>query len=1453
MPLDLIPDKELTLIPDDDIGAENTKDLLGKIYAGASLPIRGAMSMGIAPAAGIAGLAELATGSDLKDVSEGIQKRIGFPFEKLQTESSKKATEKLGELMYEQPKQITGDIGVSDLPPLADINKPMDMSQLLNEAKARSLYEGGFDALVFGSMFKGGRGKGPRVSEAELQAGREALKTKQPPQPVEQPPLLLEDKTIHPDSLREIMSQEGIPPEVPVRPTELNFPPIEGLETPVPPLKGTVERPPVAEPTYRPPLETEANYERLSQPDTTQPPKTTGIVTAPSPAMEMQRIRQMEENTRTNEMRANFPSQDIPLRVETQESPMTRALVGEKKYEGGAIFESGKEQTTYPIQKTGELPQPSGNAFSEFSRAKMPTEAPSWDPQRRAFIGDLPTFGGVGKKQGGAVDPDVFLKSIFKGKEIPIEARERIGTRQLEGAQLDVDHLLRETIRAKKDGNESQLKVLVPELNSAREALKRAQIYMDHVKSITSRPKAPVLGMTQFGKKERGSIDFGSDDFKRFKDNLPEPLRGKAKAIYKALMAEQEARATTTPQTTDIAQREAIGKVPGLKFALERIEPIEGLAPEEIIQRSLSEPDLNFKIMGSGSFPKWLSNPLGRGITPGGLMTGWAKKNTVVQYIAQEVNRAKIRANIIKHERLLDEKTGLKSLINKLDTPERAGKLLIEMEGKPGELDMSTLNPREVTVVKRLREVADQFLEDMNAVRKELGFTKPIEKRDNWLPGSFVGDFQINVFRKHVREDGTSFNEMIGRYGRNTRWAADNARSKLVDKYADDPKVFVEEVRHRPMSRLELRESNRVFSALEDMVGKDDPLFQTIQELKDQMMEAGPYEYLGVRKHFMPKKKVGVSGAKGFDDLIGMKQNSHDMFENTLQYFEQAAEWIEMQRASLKIKDIIGSSELRSQRPELMKYIDLYWRTVSKQGTNFSRAVDHISSFMADVTGIGETPFRDGTRMVKSGLTLSYLTTTVFMGVQIMQPVQMMPTWMAYMSMKGARGNPALSVALASSDMSMLMHKQFMTEFGRDAIKWAEDNQALTPHMLDDIRPETMERALGGARDLAGLPLRVVEEYTRKYAYLGYSHFLRLSGMEVGPHMYETALNLTNMAMTDYRLHERPLIYQQLGVIGEAMSTLTAFKHNNYGQLLGFVEHSKEGPRLFDGKTGKQIKDHSTRNAAGAALLATVGGIMLFSGLSGMHFREDVDNIITGLNQYVLPHLPGLPKPIPTTMDYMLRNLPDTITFGGMSNITGMDLSSRFSQAKALPEMGAGTVFPYTRDVGRRLGSLGSMISNPSMTTATQALYQNAPNIVKGPMENLIQGSDRLAPNVMNPEKGGFERNSQDKMARYLGGRSLREAKSQIATRQFELGEQFRETMKTKILEQAKEAPWRRKELAKKYVQLSPDNPDKAAMKFAQEIQAYIEGPKTTPLEKIGKQAPNSPARAGRRYNYGNE
>jgi len=1318
---------------------------------------------------GLASLAALPFEQDVGKALEYGQRAAEMVPQIPATDIGQQKQEALGHFIEKGAEKV-GDVAVT-MSPISRFNEP------LARGLGESVGQLGIPMLPFAAG-RMGRFKGKTVTPEELQAGRQAKQVEQPQ--IEQ------------------LRTGDIPPEyTPMGlPEEVGKGPQSGvLERPITPPPMDLERMMFEQEMKQSMADQSA---RLSQERGYVPDMRGPDVVEPKPRetiqMEVEAIRKMEETTRPVEQR------DFPLRQEVLEQPSIKEAIDNFRREaerlkdmpeqlaalqkqfaagmkqlgidkpsdayGRGLYESGVEPKL-PIEKVGEIPSPSGAAHSDFARSKMPTEAPEWDPQRRAFIGELPSFGGVGKKQGGAIDPDVFLRGVFKGKEIPIEARERIGKRQLEGAQTDLDHLLRETIRAKKEGRLDQLKVLVPELNAARESLKRANIYMDKIKEVTSRPKAPVLGMTQFGKKERGSIDFNSDDFRKFKDNLPEPMRGRAKAIYKAVMGEEQSKTALTPSQTEIAQREAIGEVPGLKKALENIEPLE-IDPTEVIKRGLKAPELNFKVMGSGKIPKWLANPLGRGITPGGLLTAFAKKNPVVQYVAQEVNRAKIRANTSKHERLLNDKNGLKTLINKLDTPERVGKVLIEMEGKPGELDMSSLSNKERAVVTLLREVADQYLSEMDKVRTELGFTKPIKRRDNWLPGTFAGDFQVNVFRKHVAEDGTSHNEIIGRYGRNTRFGAENARAQLLEKYKNDPSIIIEGVKHRPISRLELRESNRVFSALEDMVGKDDPFFQTIQELKDQMLEAGPYEYLGVRKHFMPKKKVGVSGAKGFDDLIGMKENARDMFENTLQYFEQASEWIELQRAGIKIKDILGSAELRSQRPELMKYIDLYWRTVSKQGTNTSRAIDAITATMADVTGVGETPIRNLTRTIKSALTLSYLTTPTFMAVQVLQPVQMMPTWMAYMRMKGAQGNPALSVALAGTDMSMMMHKEAMTSFGREAFKWAEDNHALIPHMLDDIRPETMTRALGGARDLAGLPLRVVEEYTRRWAYLGFSHFLKSSGMETGPHLYETALNLTNMSMTDYRLHERPLIYQQLGSIGEAMSTLTAFKHNNYGQMLGFIEHAKSDPgRLIDGKTGKVIKDHSTRNAAAAALLAGVTGTMLFSGLSGMHFREDIDNIITGFNNFLLPYLPGATKPIPTTMGYMIQELPDWATFGGISSMTGLDMSSRFSQAKALPEMGAGTIFPYTSDLLRRKDAVVDLITNPSMTTGKKALYANAPNALKGFMEEgNIPG---ISENVMHPEKGGFRRNDQDKMARYLGGRSLRESKSQIATRQFDV------------------------------------------------------------------------------------
>jgi len=161
-------------------------------------------------------------------------------------------------------------------------------------------------------------------------------------------------------------------------------------------------------------------------------------------------------------------------------------------------------------------------------------------------------------------------------------------------------------------------------------------------------------------------------------------------------------------------------------------------------------------------------------------------------------------------------------------------------------------------------------------------------------------------------------------------------------------------------------------------LGHDDMLYQKDEEaqkiIKKNNETFNKYE----------KEIDAINSKKGLSDA---EKNAQNGFQASLRYAEQAFDWMEMQKMAVEMKKIFADPDLVKDRPATMRYLDLYWKTASKQGTFLSKAIDTISMEVAKLTYIGTSNIRDTTRMLKSALTISALTTGKFAAVQSLQPI----------------------------------------------------------------------------------------------------------------------------------------------------------------------------------------------------------------------------------------------------------------------------------------------------------------------------------------------------------------------------------------------------------------------------------------------------------------------------------
>ena len=758
-----------------------------------------------------------------------------------------------------------------------------------------------------------------------------------------------------------------------------------------------------------------------------------------------------------------------------------------------------------------------------------------------------------------------------------------------------------------------------------------------------------------------------------------------------------------------------------------------------------------------------------------------AKENPFIKYGMDRIEGALNRAREQWTQALYNKESGVVSNWNRVS---KEGKIklndiLQKFEGEryltPEELKLEGLSPQEIKTYEALKQVTTNAIDTLNEMRLEKGL-EPVKPREGYFPSYFIGDWYFEVYKKG--SDG-KLGQMLYRPTGDFKGIAGRGGLESIRKQMskEHPEWIISDIKKRPEFNKEFRDAEAGYQQILEMLEPSMPETAVVREAFRNTREALAHKQAGFKGHL--ETKFGVGGYEGNKYWRSSKKNAEDAMHSFVKYTEQVHSYIEFQRTATDIskmlrdaRDTASPNYLNLERAA--NYVEFHWNTSRGMYKNAIEGLDIIPNKIAEAFGLSDKAIQSAIRETKKYLTLSWLGffRPGFLFSQKIQPAQVLPAWSQTLRTKYGMEIPGEAFVKAGLDSNTLSMFGKGSVEGKAAYDYAIKKGYLEAHFTDEVQSAS---ALHGNQlvsyAMGEKAILFFEKESRLNAYLTFVNTLKDAGMKVGPELYDTAFQLTNVSMVDYRLHQRAPIYSRLGHLGEIASGLTTFKHNNYSQLALF------GKEAFRGNP--------------AALTVFLSTAVIIGGLSGLYGREDLQVIWRGLQEANL-----IPADAPSPNELIANHVPNYLSYGEISGITGLDISPLFNPPGLLASGSPMDVLPIAKKAGEMLGTGASVVLkgiNPEKENTNQDwrefVHSWRPTSF-GVAEDIANTKNGV---VLNPntglgqfKRGEFDISNRDWQARMMGMYSTKESRQRTAERENKVTTAMQTTKRGELLKEMK-------------------------------------------------------------------
>jgi hypothetical protein len=724
--------------------------------------------------------------------------------------------------------------------------------------------------------------------------------------------------------------------------------------------------------------------------------------------------------------------------------------------------------------------------------------------------------------------------------------------------------------------------------------------------------------------------------------------------------------------------------------------------------------------------------------TKGGLYQTLKTHNPVVRYVtenflkADQLARADIRdmvhAKLAPAMRALDKKeqANIWAMLN-----------LADIQQKPLDLELLArhgFNEKQLKLVEEHRAVMDYAFEQINKARDAAG-KPPIDKRTAYAAMRSTGDYRRLVY-------DVKGGDVIGVLGSNFRHKVNSLKKDMEGKG-----FFVGEERYFGGVPRERGSANQAFMQAIEFLADNDPRVQGFIDVLDEIRTQETYNFLNAKTH--TQKKKGVDGMEGRKSWQNAEDNALDGLQAQLNYAETAIKWGHLSDAAANVKKVLDNPEVNMPKAKQWSE-DYMYNALGFNPSRFGRAAEEAVARLFQDTGVGYSVARKGMAMArKTANTVLLGLNPAFWSTQVVQPMAAMPGMKAYLIAKGLDAGFDFGTGwsyLAEGSITASKERAHvpLNAFEKKAKSYAEKHHVYGSDLVE--HSNRARKGIGTTLDGVGnMVTGAVESASRRVMFYGFAHLLKENGMKIENGLFETAQNLTDMALNNYSAVERPQLYNKLGPVGDLAVNLQSFKHNELSRIAMFARQIKEE------KSARPILAQLTAGVAVAGITGTLG------------FAE-----ADQLYKYITK-LMGKPDSLTAMVIRMSEDTAEkagvpsakhVLSHGGFS-MMGLDMSKRLGLSDIIPNTMTDAIFPG----GSKLAEIGAAgyeaVKNPTEMNAKRFAREAAPGVATGAIDRAWFSKDTPEGELsVRPRdlKGQAYRNESDKTWRSLGFMGMNES-----------------------------------------------------------------------------------------------